>query len=62
MNINGAIAIRLSLLVSLAVVLSAASSRLHADVQDTGTCGGVTVTLPFTVSSSARLLKHTPQG
>ena len=48
MNINGAIAIRLSLLVSLAVVLSAASSRLHADVQDTGTCGGVTVTLPFT--------------
>ena len=48
MNINLAIAIRLSLLVSLALVLSAASSRLHADVQDTGTCGGVTVTLPFT--------------
>ena len=44
MNINRRIAIRVSLLVTLAVALSVASSRHQAD---TGTCGGVSVTLPF---------------
>ena len=45
MNINRRIAIRVSLLVTLAVALSVASSRHHAD---TGTCGGTSITLPFT--------------
>jgi DNA-binding beta-propeller fold protein YncE len=45
MNINRRIAIRLSLLVTFAVILTAASSRPQAD---TGTCGGASVTLPFT--------------
>src|SRR4030095_14450947 len=45
MNINRSIAIRLSLLIALAVTLTTASTRIQAD---TGTCGGASVTLPFT--------------
>ena len=45
MKINRRIAIRVCLLVTLAVALSGASSRLRAD---TGTCGGTSITLPFT--------------
>ena len=45
MNSNTRIAIRAIVLVTLAIALSAASSRLRAD---TGTCGGASTTLPFT--------------
>lgn len=45
---NRSISLRTSLLISLVVTGSIASGRLHADVQDTGTCGGGSVTLPFT--------------
>ena len=45
MSINCSIALRITLLIALVAALSIASSRLQAD---TGTCGGVTTTLPFT--------------
>jgi hypothetical protein len=47
-NIKG-IAYRTSLLVTLVVILTIASSRTHAQFQpeDAGTCSGVSVTLPF---------------
>ena len=48
MRMKDSIAVRTSLLIALVVTVSITSGRLHADVQDTGTCGGVTVTLPFT--------------
>jgi hypothetical protein len=45
MRNNRRLSIRFTLLVALLVALTVGSSRLHAD---TGTCGGVTTTLPFT--------------
>src|SRR6516164_8214624 len=45
MRNNRRLSIRLTLLVSLLIALAVTSSRLQAD---TGTCGGVTTTLPFT--------------
>src|SRR5215471_13543018 len=42
---NHRLAFRISLLVSLILALTLASTRRHAD---TGTCGGETITLPFT--------------
>ena len=45
MRNNRRSSIRLTLLVSLLIALAVTSSRLQAD---TGTCGGVTTTLPFT--------------
>src|SRR6516162_3011693 len=45
MMTNRRLSIRLTLLVSLLIALTVGSSRLRAD---TGTCGGVTTTLPFT--------------
>src|SRR5262250_2948337 len=42
---NHRLAFRISLLVSLILALTLASTRRHAD---TGTCGGQSVTLPFT--------------
>jgi len=45
MKINRRIAIRATLLVALTVALSVASIRLRAA---TGTCGGTSITLPFT--------------
>src|SRR6185295_1812224 len=45
MKISRGIAIKLSLVVTLGVTLTAASNRLFAD---TSTCGGASVTLPFT--------------
>ena len=52
MNINRRIALRASGLVALLVTVTVASSRMHAQEpgspEDTGMCGGVTITLPFT--------------
>jgi hypothetical protein len=45
---NSAIYWRATALVSLMVVLAFVSTRLRADAQTTGTCGGVSVTIPFT--------------
>lgn len=45
MRIKSSIAIRLSLLISLMLNLAVLSSRSQAD---TGTCGGASITLPFT--------------
>src|SRR5215471_10307814 len=45
MKINRQLAIRIVLLVSLIINLTVISTRHHAD---TGTCGGVTTTVPFT--------------
>src|SRR5215469_436581 len=45
MTINRRISFRITLLVSLIVVLTLMSTRHHAD---TGSCGGQTVTVPFT--------------
>jgi hypothetical protein len=39
---------RTTALVSLMVVLAVVSTRLRADTQTTGACGGVSVTIPFT--------------
>ena len=51
MNIRRQTWIRASLVIGLAVLITAASTRLHAD---SGTCGGRTVDLPFTdVSGNA---------
>ena len=41
---NSRIAIRATVLITLAIALSVVSSRLRADV---GTCGGASTTLPF---------------
>ena len=41
---NSRIVIKATMLITLAIALSIASSRLRAD---TGTCGGATITLPF---------------
>jgi hypothetical protein len=43
-----AISWRAMVLVSLMAVLVAVSTRLRADAQTTGTCGGVSVAIPFT--------------
>jgi hypothetical protein len=45
MRNHGRLAVRAALLASLVIGLALTSTRLHAD---TGTCGGVTTTLPFT--------------
>jgi hypothetical protein len=45
MKINQSFALRIVVLITLTVTLTVLSSRMKAD---TGTCGGVTVTLPFT--------------
>jgi hypothetical protein len=44
MTLNRIMRIRVSVLISLMICLSILSSRIQAD---TGTCGGVTITLPF---------------
>jgi hypothetical protein len=46
MKLKPLIAVRFLLLISLIVSLTVLSSRLQAD---TGSCGGATTTLPFTV-------------
>ena len=50
MKIKTSIAIRVTLLISLMVSATVVSSRLQAD---SGTCGGVTTTLPFTDVTSS---------
>src|SRR5687768_6678509 len=45
MKFNRSIVIRFALLITLIASLTVLSTRLQAD---TGNCGGVTVTLPFT--------------
>src|SRR5258706_4896330 len=45
MKINRRISLRVALLISVAVILTFTSTQLRAD---TGTCGGASITLPFT--------------
>jgi hypothetical protein len=50
MKINR-ITFKVILLVAMIISLSVVSSRMHADVEGTGTCGGASVTIPFTMDA-----------